>query len=92
MYLKLSIQQLDDLALAWPAMVQLVFPLHLARSGFRFNQEYLSLFYHGDQFDFLCRRYGALIELGTIIRTELFMYVCSQWEVCRQLKMFLNPR
>ena len=29
------------------------FSLTLARSGFRFNQEYLSLFHHSEQFDFV---------------------------------------
>ena len=41
---------LDDLSLAWPAVVQLV--VSLARSGVWFSQEYFSLFYHSDQFDF----------------------------------------
>ena len=47
--------ELDDLSLAWPAVVQLVvswFPLTLARRGFWFSQEYVSFFYHSDQFDF----------------------------------------
>ena len=43
---------LDYLNLAWPAVVQLVVSFNLARSGFWFSQEYFSLFYHGDQFDF----------------------------------------
>ena len=50
---------LDDLSLAWPAVIKLVFPLTLARSGFWFIQEYFCLFYHSE----LYRRYGALIEL-----------------------------
>ena len=41
---------IDALSLAWPAVVQQVVSLTLARGGFRFSQEYLSLFHHSDQF------------------------------------------
>ena len=36
---------LDDMSLAWPAVVQLVDSLTLARSGCRISQEYYSLFH-----------------------------------------------
>ena len=60
---------------------------------FRFSQEFLSLFHHSDQFDFVMHR----LSKRDIIRTELFMCFCikkfigTQGEVCQQLKIFLHP-
>ena len=43
---------LDDLYLAWPAMVQLVISFNSGSQSIWFSQEYFSLFYPSDQFDF----------------------------------------
>ena len=47
-------------------MVQLVFPLTLARSGSGFSQEYLFLFHHSDQFDFV-----SSLECIVLVREPL---------------------
>ena len=43
---------LDDLALAWPAVVQLVVSFNSGSQWILVSQEFFSLFYHGDQFNF----------------------------------------
>ena len=59
---------------------------------------YLSLFDHIDPLDFCVFAMVHRLSYGAIMRTELFIYFCSekyigtQGEVCRQLKIFYTPR